>query len=453
MITAAYTICKNEIKNLDTWIYYTKKFDYRVILDTGSTDGTYEKLLELSKDDPNLIIEQKIFDPWNFSVARNYNLNMIPENVDWCLSPDLDEWFSINVLTEMQKVIESNPSVTNISCDRLDIYSEVVRVGPPHLLGTNKIHRRHDYIWRAPIYEHLSFIKGSSEVEIYSDNIYLIHNQDPSKPRSTLYPKMLKEQYEKDPTDTWNNWFWTNECYRNRDLENFIKVGCDYIRYYKINPPESKYHEVKSVLNNMVTNNSDQLTDDQIRNIKSIINPVKDIPSSSEEGKEWIKNKLLELKKSNSIEKVIDIGVGSGTYFNYFNSIIPDVKWAGIEIWDSYVREYNLLKNYSNILISDASELDYSIIGKYDIAFVGDVLEHMTKEKALYVIESLSKICKYIFISIPIIYYPCDEYEYNPHLRHIKPDWSDEEVTSEFKNLIIDKQLNSIVGVYLLSCI
>ena len=42
MITAAYTICKNEIKKIDQWLYYTKDFDYRVILDTGSTDGTYE---------------------------------------------------------------------------------------------------------------------------------------------------------------------------------------------------------------------------------------------------------------------------------------------------------------------------------------------------------------------------------------------------------------------------
>ena len=36
MKTAAYTICYNEIKKLDQWLYYTKDFDYRVILDTGS---------------------------------------------------------------------------------------------------------------------------------------------------------------------------------------------------------------------------------------------------------------------------------------------------------------------------------------------------------------------------------------------------------------------------------
>ena len=34
----------NEIKKLDQWLFYTKDFDYRVILDTGSTDGTYEAL-------------------------------------------------------------------------------------------------------------------------------------------------------------------------------------------------------------------------------------------------------------------------------------------------------------------------------------------------------------------------------------------------------------------------
>ena len=59
MITAAYTILKDEIKYIDKWLYYTKKFDYRVLLDTGSTDGSWELLQERAKEDPNLIIEQK----------------------------------------------------------------------------------------------------------------------------------------------------------------------------------------------------------------------------------------------------------------------------------------------------------------------------------------------------------------------------------------------------------
>ena len=72
MITAAYTICKNEIKKIDQWLYYTKDFDYRVILDTGSTDGTYEAFKKV----PNIIIDQFIMskEEFRFDIPRNKNL-------------------------------------------------------------------------------------------------------------------------------------------------------------------------------------------------------------------------------------------------------------------------------------------------------------------------------------------------------------------------------------------
>lgn len=250
MITAAYTICKNEKQYVEKWLYYTAKFNYRVILDTGSTDGTFELFQEAAKSDSNLIIEQKTFTPWKFDIARKYNLAMVPNEVEWALSPDLDEYFSINVLDQMQKTISQHPNVTNISCDRLDVYSEVVRVGPPKSLGTNKIHRRHDYTWAQPIYEHLSWIhKDRSEVEIYNDDIYLIHDQDFRKQsRPELYIKMLTEEYETNPTNDWTLWFLVNHYYKEKDMPNFIRTGCDYVKYSK---EESKKIEVLRELTNI----------------------------------------------------------------------------------------------------------------------------------------------------------------------------------------------------------
>ena len=102
MITAAYTICKNEINRVEQWVHYTKDFDYRVILDTGSTDGTYEAFKKV----PGIIIDQYLVNPdeWRFDIPRNINLNMIPKEVDWALSPDVDEYFSINVLDNLLNV-------------------------------------------------------------------------------------------------------------------------------------------------------------------------------------------------------------------------------------------------------------------------------------------------------------------------------------------------------------
>lgn len=128
--TACYTILKNESKCIEKWLYYADPFDYKVLLDTGSTDGSWELLQEYAAKDPKLIIEQKTFDPWRFDTARNYNLNMVPEEVVWCLSPDLDEYYSINTHDEMEVIISAVPDITCIASDRvLDhrIYKQLIR--------------------------------------------------------------------------------------------------------------------------------------------------------------------------------------------------------------------------------------------------------------------------------------------------------------------------------------
>lgn len=248
MKTAAYTICKNEIKYVEKWLYYTKDFTYRVLLDTGSTDGTWEALQEAAKTDINLIIEQKTFTPWHFSNARNYNLSMVPQDVDWCLSPDLDEYFSINVLDEMKKMINETPHITNIACDRLDLYTKTVRVGPPNAQPTNKIHRRHDYHWVQPIYEHLwfKFHDTRKEHEIYNKDVYLIHDQDfKKKERPELYINMLKEEFERNPTNCWTLWYLIGHYFNEQDLNNFIKCAIVFVNNQH---HDERYAEVRKSL-------------------------------------------------------------------------------------------------------------------------------------------------------------------------------------------------------------
>ena len=158
---------------------------------------------------------------------------MIPKEVKWCLSPDLDEYFSINTHSEMEKIIESVPHVTNISCDRLDIYSHHVRVGPPNNISSNKIHLRADYTWVQPVYEYLSWIhKDRDECELYSDDIFLIHDQDfLKKERPELYTKLMEDEYRNNPSNCWNLWFLSVYYKKTNQLEKFIPTACDFIKY------------------------------------------------------------------------------------------------------------------------------------------------------------------------------------------------------------------------------
>jgi hypothetical protein len=174
---------------------------------------------------------------------------MIPHDVDWCLSPDIDEWFSINVLDEIEKTVKEHPNVTNIATTRLDLYTKEVFVGPPYSVPTNKIHRRHMYEWRATIYEHLWYIGPGKEVEIYNDKVFLIHDQDTSKPRSLIYGKMLIERYRENPTDNWNNWFLLKHYYKEKELENYIEVAVNYCKFADLK--DDKYKEVFNDLVNI----------------------------------------------------------------------------------------------------------------------------------------------------------------------------------------------------------
>lgn len=267
--TAAYTILKNELKYIEKWLYYAKDYDYRVLLDTGSTDGSWELLEKMAKSDPNLIIEQKTFTPWRFDVARIYNLGMVPQDVVWALSPDLDEYYSINTLEEMEKIITAVPDITCIASDRLDIYSKTVRVGPPKLLATNKIHRRHDYSWKARVYEHITWIhKDRYEKELYSEDIFLIHDQDFRKPeRNPLYIKLMEEGWQEDPTDTWNNWFLLYHYYNSKQFDKYLPVACNYIKYSTRSDGnfDFVYKDLKGIIANIVLpESSKQMVEDAL---------------------------------------------------------------------------------------------------------------------------------------------------------------------------------------------
>ena len=85
-----YAICKNELKFVEQWLENMSEADYIVVLDTGSTDGTYEKL----QQDPRVTrVEQKIITPWRFDVARNKSMDLIPDDADILVCTDFDELF------------------------------------------------------------------------------------------------------------------------------------------------------------------------------------------------------------------------------------------------------------------------------------------------------------------------------------------------------------------------
>lgn len=78
--------------------------DYVCVLDTGSSDGTYEDLLNLQKEWPaKVIVKQETITPWRFDVARNKSMELIPEDADILVCTDFDEVFTTQNWCEILK--------------------------------------------------------------------------------------------------------------------------------------------------------------------------------------------------------------------------------------------------------------------------------------------------------------------------------------------------------------
>lgn len=174
------------------------------------------------------------------------------------------------------------------------------------------------------------------------------------------------------------------------------------------------------------------------------------MPSSSPNGKKWIGQCLGRIKNRTTINRILDVGAGQGTYVQRYRNTFPGSNWTAIEIWPEYLEKFKLDTIYDQVINQDARTLDLDQVGAVDLVFAGDVLEHMTKDEAVDLVQRLLSHVKALIISIPIIHMPQGEYMGNPHEAHVKDDWSDQEVKETFGD-IIDHAVDQEIGVYLLS--
>lgn len=180
------------------------------------------------------------------------------------------------------------------------------------------------------------------------------------------------------------------------------------------------------------------------------------MPFSSKVGKDQILEWFTH--NQSNIKRILDIGVGSGTYANLVkikHNLCVDSDWVGVEAWAPYVEKYKLTSLYNQIINIDVRLVDWSSLGKFDVVIAGDILEHMTKEDAIQLVEKILDHSSMLIISIPISFSPQDEYEGNPFEIHVKPDWSDDEVKETWGQYIQNSFSNSTgnfrLGVYWLS--
>ena len=198
-----YAICKNEEKFVASWVESMKEADEIVVLDTGSTDNTVEELRKLG-----VKVEQQIFKPWRFDVARNESLKLVSSDMDFCVCVDLDERFKKGWRSELEKHLSDD--VSRVSYRYTWNFNEDGSEGV--VFFADKIHRNKMFVWEHPVHETLKQVDFSLNKQITIPTLQLNHYADTTKSRSSYLP-LLELSVKEDPNSDRNVHYLGREYY------------------------------------------------------------------------------------------------------------------------------------------------------------------------------------------------------------------------------------------------
>ena len=190
-----YAICKNESKFVNRWMDSMTEADAVVVLDTGSSDDTVEKLRRRGAT-----VEQAEILPWRFDTARNRSLALVPDDADICVCTDLDEVFHPGWRAALEAAWTPGTQQAR--------YRYTWSFRPDGSEGVvfwyEKIHSRHGWQWTHPVHEVLQRTDGLRQIRtVTAAGVQLDHHPDDTKSRGQYLP-LLELSVKEAPEDDRN---------------------------------------------------------------------------------------------------------------------------------------------------------------------------------------------------------------------------------------------------------
>lgn len=209
MKVAVYTITKNEEQFIERWAKSCEEADYRLIVDTGSTDNTISVATQNGCHVGSITVS-----PWRFDDARNAALAMLPDDIDLCIALDADE-----ILTPgwRQAIDLVDPKVTRPRYKYVWSWNSDGSEGLVYY--GDKIHARKGYRWRHPVHEVVTPVKEELQGWV---NLEIHHHPDNTKSRSQYLP-LLELAVQEQPNDD-RNQFYLGREYMFNNMPDKAKI-------------------------------------------------------------------------------------------------------------------------------------------------------------------------------------------------------------------------------------
>lgn len=126
---------------------------------------------------------------------------------------------------------------------------------------------------------------------------------------------------------------------------------------------------------------------------------------------------------------ILDVGCGHGFYYKLLNEHFE--KFDAVEIWEPYIKEYELEKMYDNVYNVNILDFEFDY---YDIIIMGDILEHLHRNDAISLLNKIKHKCKELLVVIPY-YLPQGEVFGNKYEIHLQPDLDDDIINTYYPML------------------
>jgi glycosyltransferase involved in cell wall biosynthesis len=189
---AVYTIALNEAAHVERWANSAIDADYRIVVDTGSTDDTVERLIRAG-----VCVHRIAIRPWRFDDARNAAMALIPNDVDVCCTMDMDRWLAPGWRARLETAW--TPENTALYC-RTIYRASVDDPKPLRSWPAKNFHCRWGYRFRRPVHEAL-FYTGGEENTPACDDIVMYEVQETDKPTRQQYLPLMELAHKEDPDD------------------------------------------------------------------------------------------------------------------------------------------------------------------------------------------------------------------------------------------------------------